>query len=86
MSFRPYLLELDLQGCIDSTRPRAWVKEGVLTVKATKKEGHTGAWGSLGSCVDRKCNPDVKIRRDNSIKEKLKYEEEVSLSTPHRRK
>lgn len=48
-----------------------------MNIKATKKEGHVGIWGSLGEPVDRKCDPKVKTRREESIKEKLKQEQEV---------
>lgn len=80
MSFPPYLLEMDIQGCIDSVKPKARVENGILVIKANKKEGHTGIWGGAGmSCVDRKCSdPKVRIRREESIKEQLKREQEVS--------
>eukprot|EP00903_Cladosiphon_okamuranus_P008736 g8368.t1 len=77
VSFPPYLLELDLDGCIDSMQPRARVENGTLMIKARKKEGHIGLWGSLGKLVDRKCDPKVKARREESIKEKLKQEQEL---------
>lgn len=76
-SFSPYLLELDLHGYIDSTQPRARVQDGTLFIKAKKKEGHEGIWGSLGQRVDRRCTPDVKARREESIKEQFKREQEV---------
>lgn len=77
VSFPPYLLEVDLDGCIDSTQPKARVENGTLLIKARKKEGSVGLWGSLGQPVDRKCDPEVKARREESIKEKLKQEQEV---------
>lgn len=77
MSFPPYLLELDLDGCIDSMQPKARTENGSLMIKARKKEGHVGLWGSLGKPVDRKCDPKVKARREESIKAKLKQEQEV---------
>eukprot|EP00752_Nemacystus_decipiens_P006509 g5861.t1 len=77
VSFPPYLLEVDLDGCIDSMQPKARVENGTLIIKASKKEGHVGLWGSLGKPVDRKCDPKVKARREESIKEKLKQEQEL---------
>lgn len=68
---------MDLDGCIDSMQPKARVENGTLIIKARKKEGHVGLWGSLGKPVDRKCDPKVKTRREESIKEKLKQEQEV---------
>lgn len=78
ISFPPYLLELDLHGCIDSSQPRARTERGILIIKAKKKEGHIGIWGILGSIADRKSEPEVRIRREESIKEQLKREQEVS--------
>ena len=77
MSFPPYLLEVDLDGCIDAMQPKARVENGTLMIKARKKEGHVGLWGSLGKPVDRKSDPSVKARREESIQEKLKQEQEV---------
>lgn len=79
VSFPPYLLEVDLGGCIDSTQPKARVENGTLHIKARKKEGSVGLWGSLGQPVDRKCEPEVKARREESIKEKFKQEQEVGV-------
>lgn len=70
---------MDLDGCIDSTQPKARVENGTLIIKAKKKEGSVGLWGSLGKLVDRKGDPKVKARREESIKEKLKQEQEVRL-------
>lgn len=53
------------------------MENGTLIIKARKKEGHVGLWKSLGNPVDRKCDPAVKTRREESIKEKLKQEQEV---------
>lgn len=78
ISFPPYLLELDLHGCIDSSQPRARTERGILFIKAKKKEGHIGIWGVLGSVADRKSDPEVRIRREESIKGQLKQEQEVS--------
>lgn len=58
-------------------QPTARVENGTLIIKARKKEGHVGLWGSLGKPVDRKCDPKVKARREDSIKAKLKQEQEV---------
>ena len=58
-------------------QPKARVENGTLIIKARKKEGHVRLWGSLGRPVDRKCDPKVKTRREESIKEKLKQEQEV---------
>lgn len=78
ISFPPYLLELDIDGCIDSAQHKARVEKGILVVKLKKKSDNFGIWGSLGQRVDRKCDPKVTARREQSIKEKLKWEEEVS--------
>lgn len=78
VSFPPYLLELDLHGCIDSGQSRARVEKGVLIIKARKKQDNIGTWGLVGTCADRKCDPEVRARRENSIKEELKREQEVS--------
>lgn len=77
VSFPPYLLEVDLDGCIDSVQPRARVDNGTLIIKAKKKEGSNGLWGSLGQIVDRKSTVEAKARREESIKEKFKQEQEV---------
>lgn len=85
ISFPPYLLELDLHGRIDAVQPKARTEKGILIFKAKKKEGHTGIWGKLGACVDRnKSEPEVRIRREESIKEQLKQEQEVSSLFGHR--
>lgn len=78
ISFPPYLLELDIDGYIDSAQQKARVEKGILVVKLKKKSDNFGIWGSLGQRVDRKCDPKVTARREQSIKEKLKWEEEVS--------
>lgn len=78
ISFPPYLLELDIDRCIDSAQHKARVEKGILVVKLKKKSDSFGIWGSLGQRVDRKCDPKVTARREQSIKEKLKWEEEVS--------
>ena len=77
ISLPPYLLELDLERCIDPTQNRARIENGTLVMKATKKEGHCGLWGTLGQIVHRKCDSEVKRRREDSIKEQLKREKEV---------
>ncbi|CAM9391980.1 unnamed protein product [Ectocarpus sp. 4 AP-2014] len=77
VSFPPYLLEVDLDGYIDSMQPKARVENGTLMIKAKKKEGSATLWGSLGQRVSRKCDPKVKARREESIKEKLKLEDEL---------
>lgn len=70
---------MDLDGYIDAMQPKARVENGTLMIKAKKKEGSTGLWESLGQPVSRKCDPKVKARREESIKEKLKLEDEVSF-------
>lgn len=80
VSFPPYLLEVDLEGCIDAVQPKARVDKGTLIIKAKKKEGSTGLWGSLGQVVDRKSSAEAKSRREESIKEKFKQEQEVGVS------
>lgn len=55
------------------------MEKGILVIKAKKKEGSTGIWGALGKRVDRQCAPDVKNRREESIKEHFKREEQVRL-------
>lgn len=78
VSFPPYLLELDIDGYIDFAQHKARVEKGILVVKLKKKSDNYGIWGSLGQRLDRKCDPKVRARREQSIKEKLKWEEEVS--------
>ncbi|CAM9541458.1 unnamed protein product, partial [Ectocarpus sp. 8 AP-2014] len=77
VSFPPYLLEVDLDGYIDSMQPKARVENGTLMIKAKKTEGSARLWGSLGQRVSRKCDPKVKARREESIKEKHKLEDKL---------
>lgn len=81
ISIPPYLLELDLERCIDTAHTtnnsRARIENGTLVVEMKKKQGFCGLWGKLGQIVHRNCDPEIKIRREESIKEQLKREQEV---------
>lgn len=81
ISLPPYLLELDLERCIDTTHSnnnsRARIENGTLIVELRKKQGFRGLWGKVGQIVHRNCEPEIKIRREESIKEQLKREHEV---------
>ncbi|CAM9137449.1 unnamed protein product [Choristocarpus tenellus] len=77
VSFPPYLLEVDLHGCIDTTLNRATVQNGTLIIRVKKKKGHTGLWGALGFKARRKGDPKIKERRQQSIHTQQKHEQEL---------